>query len=126
MPDLTSIYRAYIACLNARDWSGVGRFVHPQVVHNGRALGLAGYVEMLQGDVRDIPDLRFELELLAVDGSMAASRLAFDCTPKGLLLGLPVNGRRITFREHAFYAFEAGLISQVWSILDKAAIEAQL
>ncbi len=27
-PELASIYRAYIACLNARDWPELGRFVH--------------------------------------------------------------------------------------------------
>jgi predicted ester cyclase len=55
-----------------------------------------------------------------------ASRLRFDCSPKGLFLGLPVNGRRIVFAENVFYQFRAGKIEEVWSVIDKAAIEAQL
>jgi predicted ester cyclase len=57
---------------------------------------------------------------------MLAARLAFDCTPKGEFLGLPVNGRRVAFTENVFYEFRDGKIAQVWSVIDKAAIEAQL
>ena len=55
-----------------------------------------------------------------------ASRLLFDCSPKGIFMGLPVNGRRISFSENVFYAFSGGRIRSVWSVIDKAAIEAQL
>ncbi len=94
--------------------------------HNGRRLGLAGYRAMLENDVAEIPDLRFEIELLVCDPPQVASRLRFDCTPKGIFLGLPVNGRRLGFAENVFYAYRDGKIAEVWSILDKAAIEAQL
>jgi predicted ester cyclase len=46
--------------------------------------------------------------------------------PKGLFLGLPVNGRRIVFTENVFYRFHDERIAEVWSIIDKGAIEAQL
>jgi predicted ester cyclase len=55
-----------------------------------------------------------------------ASRLRFDCTPRGKFLGLDVNGRKVSFTENLFYAFRGEKIAQVWSIIDKAAIEAQL
>jgi predicted ester cyclase len=123
---LADTYRAYIACLNARDWADLGRFVHEAAEHNGRRFGLAGYRAMLEQDVRQIPDLRFNIALLIADPPMIAARLAFDCTPKGEFLGLPVNGRRIAFTENVFYAFRDGKIAEVWSVIDKAAIEAQL
>jgi predicted ester cyclase len=41
-------------------------------------------------------------------------------------MGLAVNGERVTFCENVFYEFESGKIRQVWSVIDKAAIEAQL
>lgn len=124
--DLTGIYRAYIACLNRRAWDELGRFVHDDVVHNGRALGLSGYRGMLEDDVRMIPDLRFAVEVLVCDAATVAARLLFDCTPRGEFLGLAVDGRRIRFAENVFYRFEGGRIETVWSILDRAAIEAQL
>lgn len=124
--DLKDVYRSYIACLNARDFENLGRFVHEDVQRNGERLGLAGYREMLRKDVEEIPDLRFDIELLLLDGRYVASRLAFHCTPKGEFLGLPVNGKRVFFTENVFYRFEEEKIVEVSSVIDKAAIEAQL
>ncbi|PZO78904.1 MAG: ester cyclase [Mesorhizobium amorphae] len=124
--DVENLYRAYIDCLNRRDWDALGGFVSDDVVHNGRPLGLSGYRAMLEGDCRDIPDLRFRIDLLLADPPHIAARLGFDVTPAGTFLGLPVNGRRIAFCENVFYRFADERIAQVWSVLDKTAIEAQL
>jgi predicted ester cyclase len=37
-----------------------------------------------------------------------------------------VNGRKVSFTENVFYEFRNGKIVQVWSVIDKAAIEGQL
>ncbi|TCU18937.1 ester cyclase [Rhizobium sullae] len=124
--ELSAIYRDYIACLNAQDWHRLGRFVGDDVRHNGRQLGLPGYQAMLARDFQEIPDLRFEIQLLTSDPPLVASRLAFDCTPQGTFLGLPVNGKRVSFTENVFYRFDREKIDEVWSVIDKAAIEAQL
>ncbi|MNT75921.1 SnoaL-like polyketide cyclase [compost metagenome] len=126
MCELSEIYRGYIDCLNRQDWQSLGDFIDENAVHNGRQIGLAGYREMLVGDFRAIPDLRFTIDFLVVEAPKVASRLVFDCTPAGELFGLPVNGRRIRFSENVFYQFSGGLIAQVWSVIDKAAIEVQL
>lgn len=124
--DLCNVYRDYIACLNEQDWPNLGRFVHEDVHYNGERIGLAGYREMLEGDFRAIPDLHFNVHLLISEPPRIASRLSFDCTPKGTLFGLPVNGRKVSFAENVFYEFREGRIEKVWSIVDKAAIETQL
>jgi predicted ester cyclase len=93
--------------------------------HNGRPFGLAGYRAMLERDYEEIPDLRFSIELLVAEPPYVASRLSFDCRPKGSFLGLPVNGRRVRFAVNVFYRFRAGKIDEVWSVIDKAAIDAQ-
>lgn len=54
--ELSALYRDYIACLNAKTWPDLGRFVHDDVEHNGRPLGLPGYRAMLENDYRQIPD----------------------------------------------------------------------
>lgn len=123
---LAEIYRDYIACLNRQDRDDLGLYVHEEAVHNGRALGLDGYRRMLEQDFEAIPDLRFNIELLVSEPPRIASRLQFDCTPKAMLFGLPVNGRRVRFAENVFYEFENTLIKRVWSVIDKAAIEAEL
>ena len=124
--DLSDVYRNYIACLNKQDWPKLGQFVHDEVIHNGRRIGLSGYVEMLVRDFDQIPDLYFNVELLISDPPFVASRIGFDCRPKGKFLGLNVNRTRISFSENVIYAFRSEKIIQVWSVIDKAAIEAQL
>lgn len=124
--DLSDIYQAYIACLNQQDWPRLEQFVDENVVRNSEQLGLPGYRRMLERDFHEIPDLHFNIRLLIADPPYVASRLAFDCSPKGKFLGLDINGKRVSFTENVFYEFRAGKIVQVWSVIDKAAIEAQL
>lgn len=123
---LLEIYRGYIDCLNRQDWPNLGRFVHDEAHYNGQRIGLSGYREMLERDFREIPDLVFTIKLLMSDPPLIASRLDFDCTPRGQFLGLPVNGKRVSFSENVFYGFREEKIGQVWSVIDKAAIESQL
>ncbi len=126
MHTLNVIYLAYLDCLNRQAFDELGAFVDDTVEHNGRALGLSGYRDMLVKDFADIPDLRFQAEILVSDVTRIGARLSFDCTPKSTFMGLPVNGRRVQFCEHVFYDFEQTKIRRVWSVIDKAAIERQL
>lgn len=125
-PELPDLYRGYIACLNSQNWPNLGNFVHEDVSYNDKRIGLSGYREMLEGDFRAIPDLFFDISMLVCEPPRIASRLLFDCTPKGTLFGLPVNGRRVRFAENVVYVFMDGRIFEVWSVIDKAAIQAQL
>jgi predicted ester cyclase len=123
---LADRYRAYLDCLNRQDWANLGQFVADDASHNGRPFGLAGYRSMLENDFESIPDLQFSIELLVCEPPHVAARLRFDCRPKGVFLGLPVNGRRVVFSENVIYRFEGGRVAAVWSVIDKTAIEAQL
>lgn len=125
-PDLADTYRRYIACLNAQDWPSLHLYVHPDAMHNGQRFGLAGYRAMLENDFATIPDLHFNIGLLIADVSHIASRLDFTCSPQGDFLGLPVHGKLVAFSENVFYRFQDQKIIEVWSIIDQAAIEAQL
>jgi predicted ester cyclase len=124
--NLSDLYRDYIDCLNKQDWPRLGRFVDGNVHYNGQRIGLSGYREMLERDFREIPDLHFDIQLMISDPLYVATRLGFDCKPMGEFLGLPVNGKRVSFAENVFYEFRRERIAQVWSVIDKAAIEAQL
>ena len=130
-PDISSavlaeLYRSYLDCLNRQSWHELDRFVAQDVRHNGRMLGLSGYRDMLVKDFADIPDLRFNIQLLICEPPRLAARLLFDCAPRGDFLGLHINGRRVSFTENVFYEFTEAKIGAVWSVIDKVAIEAQL
>jgi predicted ester cyclase len=124
--DLSAIYGDYIDCLNKQDWQRLAQFVHDEVYYNGKQIRLTGYREMLERDFEEIPDLRFTIQLLVSDPPHIASRLVFNCSPKGNFLGLPVSGKRVSFTENVFYEFRAEKIYEVWSVIDKTAIEAQV
>ncbi|NDR58218.1 ester cyclase [Aliiruegeria sabulilitoris] len=124
--EIKGAYRAYIECLNKQDWDNLHRYVADQVEYNGRTIGLKGYRAMLVEDFLAIPDLYFNFTHLASDPPMIASRLAFDCTPIGQFFGYPVNGKRVRFDENVFYEFRDGKIQSVWSVIDKAAVAAQI
>jgi len=87
---------------------------------------LADYREMLIKDFREIPDLFFDIQMLIEEPPRIACRLRFECAPKGVFMGLRVDGKRVVFCENVFYEFREGKIDNVWSVIDKAAIEAQL
>ena len=123
---LSDLYRAYIDCLNRQDWERLGTHVDDEVEHNGRRLGLSGYRDMLVKDYQDIPDLRFNIDLLVCEPPHVAARLGFRCSPRGSFLGLHIDGRTVSFTENVFYEFRASRIVSVWSVIDKVAIEAQL
>lgn len=124
--DLRDLYRSYIACLNQQDWAVLGQFVDDEVHYNDTRVGLSGYREMLEQDYRQIPDWQFNIQLLIAEPDYIAARLNFACTPIGDFMGLSVNGRTVRFSENVFYRFQRGKIVQVWSVIDKAGIEAQL
>jgi predicted ester cyclase len=124
--DLSGVYRGYVACLNSQDWTRLEQFVDDKVIYNGQQFGVERYRRMLENDFFEIPDLYFTIELMISDPPYVASRLGFNCTPKGMFLGLRVAGRRVSFTENVFYRFQRRKIEQVWSVIDKAAIEAQI
>lgn len=124
--DLKLCYRKYIDCLNTQDWANLGQFVAKSVRYNNETVGLTGYRDMLIQDFEAIPDLCFNISLLICEPPTIACILNFDCVPIGHLFELPVEGRRVQFAEHVFYTYEDRKIQTVRSIIDKAAIAAQL
>src|SRR5215475_9639605 len=111
--ELADVYCRYIACLNRQDWTMLEQFVDDDVHYNGRRIGLSGYRRMLENDFCEIPDLHFDIQLLMSDPPFIASRLVFDCTPRGRFLGLDVDGRRVSFAENVFYELRGDKIVQV-------------
>lgn len=120
------LYAAYLDCINSRRFDRISDFIQDDIVRNGEKLGLVGYVAMLERDYRDIPDLSFTPEIVVAAGGTIAARLLFDCTPRGEFMGLAIDGRRVVFAENVFYRLRDGKIGTIFSIIDKAAIEAQL
>jgi predicted ester cyclase len=119
-------YLDYIASLNDRRFDELGRFVAADAVHNGRALGVLGYLAMLEDDVATIPDLFFDVVHLAVDGDLVAARIRFRITPVAAFRGFAPTGATVEFVEHVFYRFVDDRIAEVFSVIDDDALRRQL
>ncbi|MEV6495803.1 ester cyclase [Actinoplanes sp. NPDC051633] len=124
--DLAGLYRAYLAALNERRFDDLVHFVHDELTYNGEALTRQDYGDLIARDVAAVPDLFYDARIVVTDGERVACRILFDCTPQGEFLGLRSDGRRIVFAEHVFYDFRDGRIASVSSLIDRAAIAAQL
>ena len=124
-PELEALYHRYIDCLNERRFGELGEFVHERLTYNGESMTAIDYGNLIARHAAAIPDLHFHVKLLVADGSQVACRLVFNCTPQSEFLGLQPNGRTILFAEHVFYKFRGGKIAEVWSLLDRSAVEAQ-
>jgi predicted ester cyclase len=125
-PGLEQVYRDYLAVLDARRLDELDRFVHDRLTYNGQAWSREDYRSRLAEDVRTIPDLRYDVELLVPGADHVACRIRFLCTPQGDFRGLPTKGRRLSFVEHVFYRFRAARIEEVWSVIDTDAVRRQL
>lgn len=124
--ELEARYRQYINCLNDRRLDELDQFVHEELIYNDNPMSRRDYRDLISGDIAAIPDLFFKIGLLVADDRHVACRLDFHCTPTASFLGLQPNGKAVTFSEHVFYRFRNGKIGQVWSLIDKASLAAQL
>lgn len=119
-------YRRYISYLNGRRVDELGEFVHEELTYNGEPMTRLDYQNLIARSIAAIPDLYFDVRLIVISGDQVACRLMFECTPQSEFLGLQPNGKSIAFSEHVFYRFRDGKIDEVWSLLDKPTVEAQL
>jgi predicted ester cyclase len=124
--ELEQRYRAYLAALNERRFEDLDQFVHDRLTYNDEPMTRRQYRDLIADDVAAVPDLVFDVGMLVVADYEVACRLMFDCTPEHEFLGFSPNGQRIAFTEHVFYRYREGRIANVWSLIDRKAIEQQL
>jgi predicted ester cyclase len=124
--DLETPYRAYLDALNERRLDDLVHFVQDELSYNGKTMTRRQYQDLIAADITAIPDLIFDAHIIIANGDQVECRLVFDCTPQHEFLGFSPNGERLCFAEHVFDHFRDGRIAAVSSLIDRAAIEAQL
>jgi len=101
-------------------------FVAEALVYNDAPISAGQYRQLLEHDVRRIPDLFFDVKQPVVAGEHVVCRLRFGCTPVEAFQGLEPAGSPVVFTEHVFCRFQGQRIAQVRSLLDVAALQRQL
>jgi predicted ester cyclase len=124
--NLEARYRLYLDALNERRLDDLVHYVQDELSYNGETMTRRQYQDIIAADIAAIPDLIFDAQIIIASADHVACRLLFNCTPQHEFLGFSPNGERLRFAEHVFYHFRDGRIAAVWSLIDRAAIEAQL
>jgi predicted ester cyclase len=124
--NLESHYRSYLSALNERRLDDLVNYVADELTYNGEKLTRRQYQDLIAADILAIPDLYYDAQTLVATDDLVACRIAFTCTPQRDFLGFTPSGEQLAFAEHVFYRFVGRRMVEVWSLIDRPAIEAQL
>ena len=124
--DLGTLYRDYLAALNARQLGEIHRFAHEQLTFNGAAVARDDYIASIATHIQSVPDLHWQIEDMVVEHDRVAVRLLDRGTPIKEWLGLPPTGNSIETQEYAFYAYRDGRFFNMWYLLDYQTAQRQL
>jgi len=124
--DLRAFYARYIETLNAHDFAAVAKFLHDELTYFGDALTADGVVANLTDLGERVPDLRWEVKELAVDGDRLAARLVDTGTPAKEWLGVDPTGASFEVIEYAVYEIRDGRFLHMTNVFDSEALRKQL
>lgn len=117
-PDLRQFYDRYIAALNAHEFHRMPEFIADSVTLNGNPGSRADVMAVLTGDAKAVPDLRWRLDSLIVDGDRLGARLTNFGTPASEWLGVAPSGKSFEVTEYAVYTVRNGRFIHMAAIHD--------
>jgi predicted ester cyclase len=124
--DLRDLYVAYIDAANRRDFDRIREYTHDPMTTNGVSVTQDEMIADFRGHTEAIPDLRWEIQDLVIEGDRIAARLLDTGTPTKAWLGLEPTGFAVTFVECAFYRIRDGRIEASWYLMDADSVRQQL
>lgn len=125
-PDLRQFYDRYIAALNAHEFDRVDEFIADDVTLNGNPGSRDDVKAMLTSEAEAVPDLRWRLDSLIIDGDRLGARLTNFGTPEKAWLGAEPTGKSFEVTEYAVYTVRDGRFVHMAAIHDAEALAAQL
>ena len=124
--DLRALYHAYIDAANNREFDRIRDYTHDPMSTNGVPVTQDEMIADFRGHTEAIPDLRWEIQDLVIEGDRIAARLLDTGTPAKEWLGLAPTGVTVTFVECAFYEIRDGRIAASWYMMDADSVRQQL
>lgn len=127
-----AVVRAFVAAINAQDWSRLAELVAPNFIRHSHAGGSPGVrsrddlVRFLQGEFETFPDAREEIADLVAEGDRVAARHSFRGTQTGPMRPHPPSGRVLAADYLAIYRLAGGLIVEAWAEWDNLSGLSQL
>ena len=123
---LNEFYHRYVAALNERNFAVVATLIPDEVMVNGQRNKREDVLAGLKWLTDVVPDYKWHIEDLFIDGERIAVRLRDIGTPAKTFFGAEPTGGSIEFTEFASYRVRGGQFAEMWYLLDTAAITAQL
>jgi predicted ester cyclase len=124
--EIRQFYDRYIAALNAHEFDRMPEFIADSVTLNGNAGTRADVMAVLKGDAVKVPDLRWRLDGLIVDGNRIGARLTNFGKPVKAWLGVEPTGKSFQVTEYAVYTVSNGRFIHMAAIHDSATMAKQL
>lgn len=124
--EIRAFYDRYIAALNAHEFDRMPEFIADSVTLNGNPGTRADVMAVLKGDAVKVPDLRWRLDGLIIDGNRIGARLTNFGKPTKAWLGVEPTGKRFEVTEYAVYTVSNGRFIHMAAIHDSATMAKQL
>lgn len=127
-----AVVRAFVAAVNAQDWSRVSELIAPDFARHSHAGGSPAVrsrddlLRFLRGEFETFPDAREEVADLLAEGDRVAVRHSFRGTQAGPLGPYPPSGRVMAADYLAIYRLAGGVIAEAWAEWDNLSGLAQL
>lgn len=124
--DIHTFYRSYVAALNAREFDRIDQFVADEVAVGREVYARDVVVGALESIIDAVPDFRWSVQELLVDGNRAAARLVNTGTPVKEWNGIEPTGASFEIVEYAIYRVDNGRFVEMMNLHDSAAAARQL
>ena len=113
-----------------KDLSVVDKYVDPSFVDHdmmpGQGPGIDGVKQVLGGYLTAFPDLSINVDLMISEGDMVVSRLTFQGTNTGEMMGMPATNKKATFTAMDAARVANGKIVEHWGNEDSLGMMKQL
>jgi predicted ester cyclase len=124
--DLEAFFMRYIAVLNTHEMDRMTEFIHPELTQHGETITRDEVIASLKRHVAAVPDFKWRVVDLAIEGDTVAARLFNIGTPTGTWLGLEATGATVEYGEFAFHKVRDGKFYEQNYAMDVLAIQQQL
>jgi len=130
-PDNATIVRNFVEeAINRGEIDSAEKYVWEDVVEQvplpGQGPGLEGLKDILRGMRAAFPDLNFGIEEQISEGDKVLSRFVWTGTHRGVFMGVPATGRRVSVWGMVIDRLEQGRIKDTRILMDALGLMMQL
>ena len=120
----------YKGIFQDKDLSVVDKYVDPSFVDHdmmpGQGPGIDGVKQVLGGYITAFPDLLINVDWMISEGDMVVSRLTFQGTNTGEMMGMPATNKKATFTAMDAARVAGSKIVEHWGNEDSMGMMQQL